>query len=132
MTIARIPLVTLLRLDALACAVMGAGLVLGAGPLARLTALPEWLLLGAGAALLPVAGFIWLVARGAIPMRGGTRMVVLGNLGWVLASLALLASGWGAPNTLGQGLVAVQALAVAALAALEHRALGRAARAATT
>jgi len=132
MTIARIPLTTLLRLDALACAVMGAGLALGAGPLARLTALPEGLLIGAGVALLPVGAFIVLVARGTIPLRTGARMVVLGNLGWVLASLGLLASGWGAPNALGQGFVAVQALAVAALAALEHRALGREACAAAT
>lgn len=119
-------LARILALDALTCALMGAGLTLGAGPVADLTSLPRGLLLGAGLALLPVAGFIALVARGRIPLVAGTRAVIAGNLGWALASLLPIVSGWGTPNALGQGVVLAQAVAVLALTALEHSALRRA------
>ena len=49
---------TLLMNDAATCAAMGAGLVLAASPVARLTALPPDLLMGAGLALLPIAAFM--------------------------------------------------------------------------
>lgn len=51
-----------LLLDAATCAAMGAALALASGPIARLTRLPEPLLLGAGLALLPIAAFMALVA----------------------------------------------------------------------
>jgi hypothetical protein len=104
---------------------MGLALDLGARPLAALTALPESLLLYAGLSLLPIAAFMALVAlRPALQPAGG-RLVVAGNAAWVIASLALLITGWAAPNGLGVTFILIQALAVAALALLEFAALRR-------
>ena len=113
----------LLLVDAATCAAMGLALALGARPLAALTGLPDALLLYAGLALLPVAAFLALVAlRPALQPAGGW-LAVAGNAAWVAASLALLASGWVAPNGLGVAFVLVQALAVAGLTLLELAAL---------
>lgn len=131
-----LPLRRILLLDAATCAAMGAALALASGPVARLTRLPEPLLLGAGLALLPVAGVMALVA---LRRPGGLAawLVVLGNALWVAASLALLL-GPVAPNALGVAFVLLQAAAVAGLAWVEALALrggaarpawGRAARA---
>ncbi|MGF1629030.1 MAG: hypothetical protein ACFCUT_06135 [Kiloniellaceae bacterium] len=114
---------SLLLLDAATCAAAGLALPLGAEAVAGLTALPVGLLRYAGLSLLPVAAFMALVALRPELQRTGTRLVILGNAAWAVASLALLLSGWVAPNGLGIALVAGQALAVAALAVLEHAAL---------
>jgi hypothetical protein len=114
---------SLLLLDAATCAAMGLALDFGARPLAALTDLPEPLLLYAGLSLLPIAGFMALVAlRPALQPAGGW-LVVAGNAAWVLASLLLLLAGWVSPNGLGIAFVLVQALAVALLALLELAAL---------
>lgn len=115
----------LLLVDAIACAVMGAALVLGSGGLAALTAVPPVLLLYAGAALFPVAAFMALTATRALEQRPAVWVVILGNLLWAAASLALLACAWIEPNLLGQFLIAAQAVAVFLLAALEYAALRR-------
>jgi hypothetical protein len=73
---------------------------------------------GAGASLFPIALFMALVAmRRPIPVAG-VWLVIAGNVGWVLGSLVLLGGG-AAFNALGAAFIGVQALAVAALAALE-------------
>lgn len=114
---------TLLLFDAATCAVMGAILALGAAPLAALMRIPAPLLLYAGLALLPIAAFMALVGtRPAIP-PAGAWLVIAGNAAWVAGSVLLLAAGWIAPNALGTGFVAAQALVVAVLAKLEHGAL---------
>ncbi|MEC9433218.1 MAG: hypothetical protein VYD87_09950 [Pseudomonadota bacterium] len=108
----------LLRLDAAACLGMGLALVVAAGPLSGLTALPAALLTGAGLALFPCAALMWLAA-GRLP--GLAALVVAGNVGWVLASLAALAL---VPaNGLGVALALVQAAVVAGLAWAEGKAL---------
>jgi len=114
----------LLLIDAATCAAMGLALDIGAAPLSALTGLPAALLFYAGLSLLPIAGFMALIAWR--PHPGAVRLVVLGNFAWVAASLLLLASdpitGWIAPNMLGVAFVGVQAFAVAALALLEQSA----------
>lgn len=112
---------TILLLDAATCAVMGAALGLAAAPIARLTDIPPGLLLYAGLILLPIAAFIAIVA--ARPAPSLVWLVILGNLGWVAASVLLLVSGWIAPNGLGYAFIAVQAIAVAIISKLEHGAL---------
>lgn len=112
-----LPLATVLRLDAATCAVMGGLLLAAAGPLAALTALPETLLRGAGAALLPVAAFIWLVASGRLAGRWPVALVVAGNLAWVAASLGVAAML--GPNALGLAFLLSQAAVVLAFAVLE-------------
>lgn len=103
--------------DGALCLGMGAGLILLRGPVAGLTGLPEALLLWAGILLLPVAALIGVAARAG---RGWlVRLVAIGNAGWVAASVALVAFDLAPMNGLGAAFVLVQALGVAAVAALE-------------
>lgn len=102
---------------------MGLILVAFAGRLSVLTGLPDSLLLGAGLALFPVAVLMALTAvRGwnwAVPL------VLWGNAGWILASVALLPVF--RPSAFGTAFVVVQAAVVLALVTLEWRsARGRA------
>lgn len=116
---ATLPLATILRLDALTCLVMGALLLAAAGPVAALSALPQGLLFWAGAALLPVAAFIWLTASGRLPGRWPVLLVVLGNIGWVGASLAVVVML--SPNALGVLFLLGQAAVVLGFAVLESQ-----------
>lgn len=120
----RIPYPSLLRIDAATCAGLGLLLVVASGPVAAVTALPATLLFYAGLSLLPIAGFMLLAARS--PMLGG--LAIAGNVGWVVASVALLLSDWIAPNALGVVFIAGQAAAVAVLAWMEMTALRAVAR----
>jgi hypothetical protein len=106
-------------LDAATCAAMGLLLLLLAAPVAELTAIPATLLFWAGAVLIPVAGYMALVARLGAGNPLAVGLVIVGNLGWVVASLALFALI--APNGVGAALIAGQALVVALLAWLEFR-----------
>jgi hypothetical protein len=117
---ARQPLGRILLIDAATCAAMGGLLILGAGPIAGLTAMPEPLLFWAGVLLIPVAAYMALVARRATDSGAAVWLAILGNLGWVAASLALFA--FVAPNALGAILVLGQAAVVAALAWAEFTA----------
>jgi hypothetical protein len=112
-------LARILILDAATCAAMGLLLLLLAAPVAELTAIPATLLFWAGAVLIPVAGYMALVARLGAGNPLAVGLVIVGNLGWVVASLALFALI--APNGVGAALIAGQALVVALLAWLEFR-----------
>jgi hypothetical protein len=119
-----------LAADALASGATGLLMAAGAGPLSGLLSLPEPLLRWAGIALLPFAILVGLAARFPEPSRCATRAIILVNALWVLDSFALLASGWVMPNGLGIAFVAVQALAVGALAVAQAAAMGRSGRSA--
>ena len=109
--------------DAASCGAMGLLLALGAQPLAPLLGLPAGLIQPVGFALLPFAAFVaWIGTREPIG-AGLAWTVVLINALWVIDSFVLL--GWPglAPTGLGHLFVVVQALAVAALAALQAVAL---------
>lgn len=113
----------LLVLDAATCAAMGAGLLVAAAPVAAATALPEPLLLHAGAMLVPIAAFMAAVGLRSRIWVSGVALIVAGNAVWAGASIAIVVAGLVAPNVIGSGLLLGQALAVAILAALEYRAL---------
>lgn len=113
----------LLGADALTCAAMGALLLAAAGPVGSLTLLPQDLLRAAGGLLMPIAAFMAVFARARRVPRWASAVVVAGNAGWVVASVALLAVL--APNGLGVAFLLAQAGAVALLAWLEFRAAGR-------
>lgn len=115
----------LLLADAASCALMGAALLAAPQALGGWTGLPPALLSGAGLALLPVAAFMALLARGGAVPRWGLAVVLGGNVLWVVASLMLPLLGLVAPNALGWAFLLGQAGFVAALAWLE----GAAARA---
>ena len=115
---ALISLRPLLWFDAATCDAMGALLAAAASPLSGLLGLPSVLLQSCAVLLVVFAGFVAFIATRANPI-GGTRLIAVGNIAWVAASLALLAGPWLSPTLLGTAFIAVQALAVAAIAALE-------------
>ena|SRR5215207_9617737 len=117
-----------LLLDARASGAMGALLLLDAGPLERLLGLPASLLSWVGALLIPFAGLlVWIASRTPAP-HGAVGAIIGGNALWVIASVALLMSGWVAPTRLGVLFVLAQAAAVAAFAYLEYDGRRREAR----
>jgi hypothetical protein len=118
MTRSQTALGRILNLDALTCAAMGLLLLVASGPIAGLTALPPSLLFYAGALLIPIAIYMALVARKGTESGLAVWLVILGNFGWVLASLALFA--FISPNALGIAFVLAQAAVVALLAWLEY------------
>ena len=111
--------------DAASCLATGA-LQLGfTGQLAQLLNLPSMLLAGTGAFLLVYAATVAFVAtRDPLP-RPLVWLFVIGNLGWALACIALLASGWLHPTGLGMAWVLAQAACVAVLAELQWAGLRR-------
>lgn len=113
---------TLLTIDAATCAAMGSALLVGSGTVAALTEIPQALLFWAGAGLLPIAIFMALVGR-AEPVPGwAAKLIVLGNMAWILASLLLPASGIIVPNALGWTFLVSQACVVAILTCFEFAA----------
>lgn len=113
----------LLWLDFASCAAMAVVLA-GAGDVVeRLTGLPGAVRIAATAILIAAAAVMALTAMKRPLLRAGAWLVILGNLAWVVASLGLL--GAGVLTGAGVALVLVQAVAVAGLAGLEARVLGR-------
>jgi hypothetical protein len=105
--------------DAVTSAAAGLALIAAVQPLATLFGLPSLLLLAAGGVMLAWALHLSiLVRRPFVSRRAALRIIVL-NLVWLIASLALLASGWVEPTALGFAFVAVQALAGGVFAELQ-------------
>ena len=114
-----------LLLDAAASGTMGVLLALAAGALQPLLGLPEGLLRWVGIFLIPFALFLVTSALRAHTPSGVVMMIVVGNVLWVLASVALVLSKAFAPTAIGTVFVLAQAVAVAVFAHLEHAALRR-------
>jgi hypothetical protein len=115
--------------DAIFSGVSAVLLSLGAGELAPLTNLPEALLRETGLFLIAYAALVgWLGSRPSMP-KALAVVVIAGNAAWTLASIALLLSGAVTPNLLGEALVAIQAVAVGALAELQYIGLRKSANA---
>jgi hypothetical protein len=111
--------------DAIFSGVSAILLTLGASVLASLLNLPEALLRETGLFLVAYTALVgWLGTRQSLP-RPLVWMVVAGNAGWALASIALLFSGWVTPNLLGEAAVAMQAIAVGVFAELQYVGLRR-------
>ena len=111
-----------LLVDAIASGGMGLLLIVAATPLARLFGLPLDLLRYVGVFLVPFTGvLVWLATRNVAP-AGLVLAVVIGNVLWVVASVALLISGWVNPTVLGETFVLAQAAAVLLFAYLEFNA----------
>jgi hypothetical protein len=100
-------------------------LTFGAGELAPLLILPEALLRETGLFLIAYAALVgWLGTRPSMP-KPLVAIVIAGNAAWTIASIALLFSGAVTPNLLGELFVAIQAIAVGALAELQFIGLRR-------
>lgn len=119
-----ITLKNVLLLDAATC--LGAGALMAFAPnfVSGLTAIPAPLLFWAGVILFPCATLMIIAGLQAVPSRALAWLIVLGNIGWVAASAALIAII--SPNLLGYVFILAQTSAVAILALLEHNALQRA------
>ena len=116
---------TILLADAAACLAMGALLIAGASPLAAVTEIPAALSTWAGVLLLPVATFIAAAAFRFSHMTAMAGIIILGNIAWIVASMALLVMDLIAPNAFGTAFIIAQALAVAVLTWLETKAVAR-------
>jgi hypothetical protein len=114
-----------LAADATASGVLGLLLVAAGGTLAPALGLPEALLRGAGALLLPFAALVAMLASRPVPQRTAVWALVAGNALWVVASVLVLVVGSGAPTALGIAFVVAQALAVVALSDFEVMGLRR-------
>lgn len=112
-----------LAVDAATCTGAGALMAFAAGPLAPLTGLPQPLLLWAGIALFPVAAVMAVLSRRQTAPAALVWLVILGNAGWVLGSVAVLFVT--RPTLIGELFILGQAAAVAALTLLEWRSAGR-------
>ena len=108
-----------LVLDAAASGAAGIVMLAEAGMLAPLPVLPARPPPAAGAALLPFALAVGLLARRTAPPRGLAWAVVAVNEAWVVASIVLLLGGWVTPTALGVAFVLAQAAVVAVFAVLQ-------------
>ena len=114
-----------LIVDALASGLTGALMLAGGSVLAQMLGLPTALLQGAGLVLIPYVAFVAIVAVRAHIAVPAVWAVITCNAVWTVASFALLIDGFVTPTTLGTAFVTGQALAVAALGALQYVALCR-------
>ena len=113
----------ILLLDAATCVGAGALMAFGSSFVAGLTHIPAPLLTWAGLILFPCAALMLYAGLQAAPSRGIVWLIVLGNIGWVIASVGVFA--FIAPNALGTIFILAQAAVVAVLALLEHNAMQR-------
>ncbi|WP_435596499.1 hypothetical protein [Streptomyces albogriseolus] len=116
------PLRRLLALDAVMTGANALAYLALSGPLGRFLGIGSGLLLGLGAFLAGYAAGVGLLAARPHPPAAGVRLVVEANLAWTAASLLALAL-WLSPTTEGAVWTVLQALAVAGLTLMQHRAL---------
>lgn len=119
---------TILMMDAATCLVFGLLLCLGTVPLAGWLGFPTDLLFYAGLILFPCAALMYLTGKQAQPNRHLVWLIIVGNVGWVVASFGLLALPSINPTMLGNAFVVVQAIAVIILAGIEYRQLATTAK----
>ncbi|MEU3762004.1 MULTISPECIES: hypothetical protein [Streptomyces] len=112
----------LLVLDAVMTGANALAYLALSGPLGRFLGIGSGLLLGLGAFLAGYAAGVGLLAARPHPPATGVRLVVEANLAWTAASLLALAL-WLSPTTAGAVWTVLQALAVAGLTLMQHRAL---------
>ena len=114
-----------IQADAVFSGVSAVLLTFGAGEFAPLLNLPEALLRETGLFLIAYAALVgWLGTRQSMP-KALVVIVIAGNAAWTLASIALLLSAAVNPNLLGEAAIAMQAIAVGALAELQYIGLRR-------
>ena len=109
---------TVLKLDAASCLAMAAIFIPLSGMLSQPLGIDAAALAGAAASVVPIGLFVlWLGSRREA-RAGLVAIVILGNIGWAIASFAAAGS-YPAITFLGQVVVAGQGLAVLVLAIAE-------------
>jgi hypothetical protein len=116
--------------DAVASGATGLLLIAGAGLLEGLLNIPLALSREAGLVLIPYVAFVAFVGTRETIARGAVWAIIAANVLWAAASVALLLSGWIAPNLLGMAFIALQAAVVAVFGELQFIGLRRIAAAA--
>jgi hypothetical protein len=115
-----------LTADAIATAATGALLAVGGALLADLTGLPAAATLPLGLFLIAFAAFVGWVGMQRETPRSAAMLIVIVNCAWVVASVIVVLAGSFPLTLLGVAFVLAQAIAVAALVALQWVGLGRA------
>ena len=110
---------TILLIDAATCVAMAALLITAGALIEDWLAIPTRIQHIAVIILLPFAGFVAYIATRPIQIRGAVWLIIIGNAGWVAASLALLLIDGAMFNLTGKAFIAAQAAAVMLLAELE-------------
>jgi hypothetical protein len=98
----------------------GALLLVDAGPIATFTGLPAWALIDIGAVCLVYAALLFLATRRTPIARGHALAFVIADAAWVVASAAILLSGWAPLTTAGVWTILIVADIVAVFAALQY------------
>ena len=112
-------LFSVLRANYLFSAVTGFGLVVGSVPLAEWSGTVRWVLVVVGVGLLPFAGFVRSVSQ--TPSEGLVKMIIAGDVLWVLAALVILVGFPEAMTTPGKWALGLVSLAVAEFAFFQWR-----------
>lgn len=121
---------SILVLDAITCAGIFLIALLAGASVAALLGLPVIVVTLAGWICLASALLMAFVSTQQPPSAALTKLVVIGNFGWVAASFAVLAVLADQMTGVGIAFVIAQALAVLAFAFLEARGAGAVGRAA--
>lgn len=106
--------------DAIITGAMAILLVLAAGLLGPLLNLPEVFLRQVGVFLTVYAGAVGFLGTRARMPKLAVWAVIIANAVWAFDSIAFLFTGWVAPNLFGQAFIVMQAVSVAAIAALQY------------
>ena len=111
--------------DAIASGATGLLLIVAAGLLEGFLNIPAGLSREAGLVLIPYVAFVAYVGTRETIARGAVWAIITANALWAIASVALLLSGWIAPNILGTAFIALQAAVVAVFGELQFIGLRR-------
>ncbi|HMO75530.1 MAG TPA: hypothetical protein PKD99_03195 [Sphingopyxis sp.] len=115
---------SILILDAVTCAGVFALGLLAAAPVGALLGLPASVVAIGGWICLAAALAMLAAARQAVPNAALVRLIALGNLGWVAASLGVVAVFAAQMTGLGIAVVIAQAVAVLGFAIVEWKGAG--------
>lgn len=110
--------------DAFTCTGVFAIGLLAANPVGALLGLPASVVAIGGWICLAAALLMVVAARQAVPSAALVKLIALGNLGWVAASFAVIATFAAQMTALGIAVVIAQAFAVLLFAILEWKDAG--------
>jgi hypothetical protein len=110
-----------LIIDAITCTGLFVFCVFATATVATLLGLPSDVVTVAGWIGLPSALLMLFVASQKVPSKGLANLIAVGNLGWVLASFAVLAIFAGQMTAFGIAVVIVQAIGVLLFAIYEAK-----------
>ena len=110
--------------DAITCTGVFAVGLLAANPVGVLLGLPASVVAIGGWICLAAALLMIVAARQAVPSAALVKLIALGNLGWVAASFAVVATFAAQMTGLGIAVVIAQAFAVLGFAILEWKDAG--------